>query len=87
MQIKQQMQIMYQKEMSEARARIDEYLTPALELASAAIETDEQDDSLVVAGEASLLNQTSPEDLHKVRELFDAFEKKRELDLFNLKVL
>ncbi len=67
------------KEMSEARARIDEYLTPALELASAAIETDEQDDSLVVAGEASLLNQTSPEDLHKLRELFDAFEKKRDL--------
>ena len=34
---------------------------------------------MVVAGEASLLNQASPEDMQKLRELFDAFERKRDL--------
>jgi heat-inducible transcriptional repressor len=33
----------------------------------------------VVAGEASLLNQASPGDMQKLRELFDAFERKRDL--------
>ena len=64
--------------MSEARARIDQYLEAALELANAAIET-EQHENVVVAGEASLLNQASPEDMQKLRELFDAFERKRDL--------
>ena len=67
------------REMAEARARIDEYLAAALELASAAIDTDEQPENLVVAGEASLLNQASPDDMQKLRELFDAFERKRDL--------
>lgn len=67
------------REMAEARARIDEYLAAALELASAAIDTDDQSENLVVAGEASLLNQASPDDMQKLRELFDAFERKRDL--------
>ena len=67
------------REMSEARARIDHYLGAALELANAAIETEQEPENLVVAGEASLLNQASPEDMQKLRELFDAFERKRDL--------
>jgi len=67
------------REMSEARERIDHYLEAALELANAAIETEQQSESVVVAGEASLLNQASPEDMQKLRELFDAFERKRDL--------
>jgi heat-inducible transcriptional repressor len=70
------------REMAEARSRIDAYLEAALELASAAIENaDAADgvDGVVVAGEASLLNQASPEDMQKLRELFDAFERKRDL--------
>ena len=67
------------REMSEARARIDHYLEAALELAQAAIDADQDSDSVVVAGEASLLNQASPEDMQKLRELFDAFERKRDL--------
>jgi len=67
------------REMSEARARIDHYLEAALELANAAIETEQQSENVVVAGEASLLNQASPEDMQKLRELFDAFERKRDL--------
>ena len=64
------------REMSEARARIDYYLEAALELANAAIETEQQSENVVVAG---LLNQASPEDMQKLRELFDAFERKRDL--------
>ena len=67
------------REMSEARARIDHYLEAALELANAAIETEHQSENVVVAGEASLLNQASPEDMQKLRELFDAFERQRDL--------
>ena len=67
------------REMAEARSRIDAYLEAALELASAAIDNPDTADGVVVAGEASLLNQASPEDMQKLRELFDAFERKRDL--------
>lgn len=67
------------REMAEARSRIDAYLEAALELASAAIDSPDAADGVVVAGEASLLNQASPEDMQKLRELFDAFERKRDL--------
>ena len=67
------------REMAEARSSIDAYLSAALELANAAIETPEQSENVVVAGEASLLNQASPGDMQKLRELFDAFERKRDL--------
>jgi heat-inducible transcriptional repressor len=67
------------REMAEARSRIDAYLSAALELANAAIEAPEQSENVVVAGEASLLNQASPGDMQKLRELFDAFERKRDL--------
>ena len=67
------------REMSEARDRIDHYLEAALELAKAAMESEEESGSVVVAGEASLLNQASPDDMQKLRELFDAFERKRDL--------
>ena len=67
------------REMTEARSRIDAYLEAALELASAAIDTQEQSENVMVTGEASLLNQASPEDMQKLRELFDAFERKRDL--------
>ena len=67
------------REMSEASARIDHYLEAALELAQAAIDADQESENVVVAGEASLLNQASPEDMQKLRELFDAFERKRDL--------
>lgn len=67
------------REMAEARSRIDAYLSAALELANAAIDTPEPPENVVVAGEASLLNQALPGDMQKLRELFDAFERKRDL--------
>ncbi|MEE4202028.1 MAG: heat-inducible transcriptional repressor HrcA [Halieaceae bacterium] len=68
------------EEMAEARSRIDHYMASALELASSALaDDDERDDPYVVAGEGHLLEQTAAEDIDKLRELFDAFERKRDL--------
>ena len=67
------------REMAEARTKIDRYLEAALELAQAAIDSEEDAENVVVTGESSLLNQASPEDIQKLRELFDAFERKRDL--------
>jgi heat-inducible transcriptional repressor len=67
------------QEMAEARARIDEYMAAALELANRALEDEEDREEYVVAGENFLLGQAAPEDMSKLRELFDAFERKRDL--------
>jgi len=67
------------QEMAEARARIDEYMAAALDLANRALEEDGDSEEYVVAGENFLLGQAGPEDMSKLRELFDAFERKRDL--------
>ncbi len=67
------------QEMAEARARIDEYMTAALDLANRALEEEGDGQEYVVAGENFLLGQAGPEDMSKLRELFDAFERKRDL--------
>ena len=65
--------------MAEARARIDEYMAAALDLANRALEEEGDSEEYVVAGENFLLGQAGPEDMSKLRELFDAFERKRDL--------
>jgi len=67
------------QEMAEARARIDEYMAAALDLANRALEEEGDSEEYVVAGENFLLGQAGPEDMSKLRELFDAFERKRDL--------
>ena len=67
------------QEMDEARSRIDAYMATALELANRALDTDECRDDYVVAGENYLLGQANPDDIDKLRELFDAFQHKRDL--------
>ena len=67
------------REMQEARSQIDEYMATALDLANQALVAEESHDDYVVAGENYLLGQTSPEDMDKLRELFEAFERKRDL--------
>lgn len=67
------------REMQEARSRIDSYLQAALDLASKALDQDDPEDEYLVAGESRLLGNVSPEDLGRLRELFDAFERKKDL--------
>ena len=67
------------REMEEARSQIDGYLSAALDLASQALEQEKPGDEYVVAGESRLLGSATAEEMVKLRELFDAFEKKQDL--------
>ncbi|EED36908.1 heat-inducible transcription repressor HrcA [Luminiphilus syltensis NOR5-1B] len=67
------------REMEEARSRIDEAMAAAMQMAQEALGPDNEDDGYVVAGEGHLLDSASPENFAKLRELFDAFERKRDL--------
>lgn len=66
-------------EMAQARSRIDDYLGAALDLASQALQPGDPQDDYMVSGEAHLFEGASPEDMDKLRELFDAFERKKDL--------
>ncbi len=67
------------QEMEEARSRIDEYLQAALDLASKALDQEESKEDYLVAGESRLLDSASAEELSRLRELFDAFERKKDV--------
>jgi heat-inducible transcriptional repressor len=67
------------REMQEARSRIDGYLEDALDLASQALQSEAGDEEYVMAGESRLLENTSVEELSRLRDVFDSFERKRDL--------
>ncbi len=67
------------QEMEEARSQIDNYLQASLDLASKALDQEDGEEEYVVAGEARLLDNATAEEMHKLRELFDAFEQKKDL--------
>lgn len=67
------------REMQEARSQIDSYLEAALDLASKALDQDESPDEYVMAGESRMLGNATAEEMLKLRELFDAFEQKKDL--------
>lgn len=66
-------------EMADARTRIDEQLEAALQVAKDAMEPEDAQEEYVVAGESRLIQQAGANDMNKLRELFDAFERKRDL--------
>ena len=65
-------------EMQEARSQIDSYLQASLDLASQALEP-EREEACMVVGESRLLGNATPEEMLRLRELFDAFEQKKDL--------
>lgn len=67
------------REMQDARSRIDAYLAASLDLANQALEQDEEGDEYLVAGESRLLGNATAEEMLKLRELFDAFERKKDV--------
>lgn len=67
------------REMEEARSRIDNYLQATLDLASQALDQEEDEEDYLVAGESRLLDNASAEELSRLRELFDAFEQKKDV--------
>ncbi|MEM8563681.1 MAG: HrcA family transcriptional regulator, partial [Pseudomonadota bacterium] len=66
-------------EMHEARSRIDSYLQAALDLANQALESDEEQGEYLVSGESRLVGNATAEELAQLQELFDAFERKKDL--------
>jgi heat-inducible transcriptional repressor len=66
-------------EMQEARSQIDNYLQAALDPASQALNPQQSEDEYVMAGESRLLDNATAEEVLKLRELFDSFEKKKDL--------
>lgn len=67
------------REMQEARSRIDSYLQAALDLANQALEQEREEEDCMVVGESRLLGSATAEEILQLRELFDAFERKKDL--------
>jgi heat-inducible transcriptional repressor len=67
------------REMGEAKSQIDSYLQASLDLANKALDQEPGEGEYVVAGESRLLDNTGSANMDKLRELFDAFEQKKDL--------
>ena len=67
------------REMDAARSRIDDYLEATLDLARQAIVDDDAGEGCLIVGEARLLESASPEQIERLRELFQAFERKQDI--------
>lgn len=70
------------REMREARSQIDSYLQMSLDLASKALGQDEakkDEDEYLMAGEARLPGGATAEEMGKLQDLFESFERKKDL--------
>lgn len=62
------------------RDRIDRYLQESLDLAARALDMEKGERAeYVIAGEKQLLEVATPDNLDKMRELFSAFERKKDI--------
>lgn len=75
----QEVQEQIVREMRDARSQIDGYMQDALDLANQALDQDEAEDEYLVAGESRLMDNATAGEMLKLRELFDAFEQKKDL--------
>jgi len=66
------------REMQEEGARLNTLLTAAVEVAQAAFQSSEGSDVLI-AGQTNLMGRQDVSDLDRLRELFEAFQRKRDL--------
>ena len=62
-----------------ARAQIDDYLEATVDLAQQALVDDGSADECLIVGESRLLEGADPEQIDRLRELFQAFERKRDI--------
>lgn len=67
------------REMKETRSQIDSYMQATLDLANQALDQEQGEEEYVVAGESRLLDNATADEMLKLRELFDAFEQKKDL--------
>ncbi len=67
-------------EMEADRQSIDKYMQATLDLASKAFEGEEApEEGYLVAGESQLLESAAPEELERLQELFEDFQRKKDL--------
>lgn len=67
------------KQLKSARRRIDSLLKSAIDLASRALDAQTTDSECVVAGQSNLLDGSSAENMARLRELFEVFQRKSDL--------
>ncbi len=67
------------QEMQEARSQIDSYLQASLDLANQALDQESDGEECMVVGESRLLGNATAEEMLQLRDLFDAFEQKKDL--------
>ena len=75
----QQVQEEIVREMQATRSEIDGYMQATLDLANQALDQESSEEEYVVAGESRLLGNATADEMLKLRELFDAFEQKKDL--------
>ncbi len=67
-------------EMEADKQSIDSYMQATMDLASKAFESEEEEEEgYVVAGESQLIGSAAPEELDRLQELFEAFQRKKDL--------
>lgn len=66
-------------ELSDARERMNDLMVAAIEMAAQAIPSEPEADDFVVAGQTNLMNCNELADMGKLRQLFEAFNRKRDL--------
>ncbi len=66
-------------EMREAREQMDQMMMSAIEMAEQAFVAAESKDEVVVAGQTHLMEYGELADMEKLRNLFEAFNKKRDI--------
>lgn len=66
------------RELKETRSAMERILATAVDVAEQAF-ADDRDDDMVVAGQTRLMGHDDLSDLDRLRELFEAFSRKREL--------
>lgn len=67
------------KELRDTKENADQVMATAIEMASKALNPEAKDGDYVLAGETNLMNFSDISDLDKLRQLFEAFGKKRDI--------
>ncbi len=68
------------EDMEADRQSIDSYMQTTMDLASKAFEgEDDEEEGYVVAGESRLIGSATAEELERLQELFEAFQRKKDL--------
>lgn len=66
-------------EMHEAQSDLNQLMSLSVEIAQAALRDDQKQDDMLVSGQTNLMGLHSLSNIERLRELFEAFQRKQEL--------